>query len=167
MIEKCIPADLRNLNNFMARLKQLLHEGTEVARLFSMHCFGEQALINTQPRAATVKCVKETYLGVLNKRDYMDTLQQLQVKKQNEKIEFMKQCPYFKNMSRVALSKNQYYWKEKAFYKGQVLYRQGSRADRVFIIMQGDFEQFIDFKEEDKDEQVPYKSLTGPEQLRE
>jgi hypothetical protein len=56
------------------------------------------------------------------------------MKKQNEKIEFMKSCPYFKNMSRVALSKNHYYWKEKTFYKGQVIYKQGQKAEKVYFI---------------------------------
>ena len=46
----------------------------EVAILTDKQCFGEQALINNKPRAATIKCKTDCYLGVLSRRAYENSI---------------------------------------------------------------------------------------------
>ena len=43
---------------------------TYVRSYESGECFGEQALITKNARAATIKCVTDCYFGVLHKNDY-------------------------------------------------------------------------------------------------
>ena len=42
----------------------------EVGTLTDGDSFGEQALINNKPRAATIKCKTDCYMGILTRHDY-------------------------------------------------------------------------------------------------
>lgn len=56
-------------------------------------CFGEAALLNTQPRSATIKCLKECHLGTLSKANYESTVASIQKINIIKKVEFIKECP--------------------------------------------------------------------------
>jgi len=47
-----------------------MKNGTEVGQLTTGDCFGEQALMYSRPRAATIKCATDCHFGILNKDDY-------------------------------------------------------------------------------------------------
>ena len=53
----------------------------EVSQLTNGMSFGEQALINQKPRAATIKCLEDCYLGVLSRQDYNSTIGKMQKRK--------------------------------------------------------------------------------------
>jgi CRP-like cAMP-binding protein len=42
----------------------------KISRLVTGASFGELALINDQPRAATIQCLSDVYVAVLSKNDY-------------------------------------------------------------------------------------------------
>lgn len=47
---------------------------TEVAKLKTGQSFGELALINNEPRKATIMCLNDCYLAVLEQKDYSKVL---------------------------------------------------------------------------------------------
>ena len=61
--------------------------------------FGELALINSAPRAATIKCTDTCFFAVINRDDYTKTLKRLELKEQNKKISFFKSIPFFKHLT--------------------------------------------------------------------
>ena len=52
----------------------------EVAKLQSGKTFGELALINDKPRAATIVCLQDCYLACLDRVSYQKVLQRLEQK---------------------------------------------------------------------------------------
>ena len=61
----------------------------EVSKLTSGGFFGELALINDEPRKATIKCLSKCYFATLGRYDYLRTISRLQIKNQMKKIEFL------------------------------------------------------------------------------
>jgi CRP-like cAMP-binding protein len=49
-------------------------------------------------------------------------------------------------MSKHMLMKNHYLWKEQVLYKGHVVYRQGQKCNKIYLIFEGEFEQFVEFE---------------------
>lgn len=80
-------------------------------------CFGEQALINHKPRAATIKCKTDCYLGTLYRVDYENSVGKIQRTQIEKLISFLKNIPYFANWSKTAVSKLFYYLKKEKFNK--------------------------------------------------
>ena len=105
--------------------------------------FGEQALMMNAQRAATIKSLTDCYLGVLSRADFDHSIGKILKKKMEKLIVFMKSCPEFKNWSKTALSKLFYYWKQEKFVKDQVVYKQGTKCDKVFLVISGSFVQEI------------------------
>jgi CRP-like cAMP-binding protein len=63
----------------MSQLELLTdQDDIEVSQLTHGMSFGEQALINLKPRAATIKCKEDSYLGVLSREDYNATIGKMQ-----------------------------------------------------------------------------------------
>ena len=63
----------------MEKLENLVNlKGKEIAILKQGASFGEGALLNDKPRAATVKCKNNCYFAVLSKKDYSESIGQLQ-----------------------------------------------------------------------------------------
>lgn len=65
----------------------------EVKQVGKGESFGELALINNKPRAATAKCKTDTILASLDKESYSKVMAKIQQKKLNEKIDFLKEIP--------------------------------------------------------------------------
>ena len=92
--------------------KNMKHEIT----LNDGSCFGEQALINNAPRAATIKCMEKCYFGVLTKAAYQKSIGKILRKQMETQITFLRQCPEFHHWSRTSLFKLFYYWKKVTYY---------------------------------------------------
>ena len=60
----------------------------EVAKLSAGQSFGELALINDAPRAATVYCLSECIFAVIERKDYEKVLKRIELKAQQAKIQF-------------------------------------------------------------------------------
>jgi CRP-like cAMP-binding protein len=50
--------------------------------------FGELALINNNPRAATLKCLTDCHFAVISKNVYERILKKIEVKNQNKLVDF-------------------------------------------------------------------------------
>lgn len=62
----------------------------EVSKLKSGDCFGELALIDDKPRAATITCITDCQFATLGDVDYNRVLAKQEIKKTEKKIQFMK-----------------------------------------------------------------------------
>jgi CRP-like cAMP-binding protein len=55
--------------------------------------FGELALINSKPRAATIKCPSDTHFAVLSKLDYTKILGKIESAALYKLVDFLKAMP--------------------------------------------------------------------------
>jgi len=67
--------------------------------------FGEGALINDKPRAATILCKTDCYFAVMNKLDFMVLLHKMESKLKTEMFEFLKVHPLMRGWSELLLTK--------------------------------------------------------------
>jgi len=103
--------------------------------------FGEQALLNSKPRAATVKCAGPCFFAVMNRSDYEKSLGKIQKKQMNKLVEFLRGCPHFKSWTRTALVKLSYYFKKKQYRRNNIIYAKGDPTQNIYIVLNGEFEQ--------------------------
>ena len=69
--------------------------------------FGELALIDSRKgqRAATITCLENCTMAVINAEDYQRMLAKIEKKKRNNLVEFICSMPYFKAMHRIQINK--------------------------------------------------------------
>ena len=101
--------------------------------------FGELALINNKPRAATIRCVTDCHFAVVNKADYESLLKKIELKKEKRFVDFLESLPFFSNQSRVALIKLKYLMQQREYIKYQEVIAEDSPATKVFIVRSGEF----------------------------
>ena len=80
----------------------------EVIQLTAGNAFGDLALINNRPRAATIRCLTDCEFACIKKEDYDALLKKIEIKKEKKLVDFLEALPYFTNQSRVALVKLKY-----------------------------------------------------------
>lgn len=68
---------------------------TEVAQLSAPNSFGELALIEYKPRAATIKCVEDCIFAMIDKTSYKKIFGRLQRKTIESLIDLIRSIPYF------------------------------------------------------------------------
>ena len=113
---------------------------TEVAALGKGDSFGELALMQNKPRAATIGCTQDCHFAVLDKSDYLRILSKVHEQQLSQKIDFLQALPMFHNWTRNSMQKITFYFKEKTFARKQVLCKVGSTATEVFLIRDGEVE---------------------------
>lgn len=102
--------------------------------------FGELSIIEGKTRAATIQCAEdENILATLHKDDY-EVVKQMEVKKLDEIIDFLKSFSFFKHLSRRYLSKIRFYLKENKFKMGNTVYRDGEHPKGIHLIRSGEFQ---------------------------
>lgn len=101
--------------------------------------FGELALLNSKPRAATVRCEVESTFAVLKKRDYLRILRKFDERKLNANIDFFKALPLFSHWTRQLVGKLTYYFKEVEFSRNSFVYKQHDQAEAVYFVKKGEF----------------------------
>jgi CRP-like cAMP-binding protein len=92
-------------------------------------------------RTATIVCDdEETHFAVLTKDIYNRIVALNQDKIHNENIEFLKTLLPFKGWPKGNLDQIFYQLEERVYKKGQVIYKEGDEADRIFFIREGEVE---------------------------
>ena len=61
-------------------------------------------------------------------------------KKLTEKVGYLKDIPFLKDVTKTKLSKFTYFFEEKTFKRGQILYEEGDPCKHVYIVKEGEFE---------------------------
>lgn len=102
--------------------------------------FGEIALLNDNPRSATITCEEDTEFVTISKQAYKQVLLTLQ-EQQNSIVGNRLSClEHFENIRKWFLMKAANFMKEKSFSRGQIIYRQGDPVSNVYIVVEGEFE---------------------------
>lgn len=111
----------------------------KVSELRSGQMFGELALISNKPRAATIKCITDTHFAVLDRRTFQ-IIQKSQEDFVEQRVEILRNVPFFSQVSKIALMKYQHYFKEHYFVRGQYVIKEGQELSHYHIIIDGEFE---------------------------
>ena len=90
--------------------------------------FGELALIDSRKgvRAATITCLEESTMAVINAEDYDSSLAKIEKKKRLMLTEFICSMPYFKGMHRIQINKLINSFNGLSYRRGQFVIREGS-----------------------------------------
>lgn len=102
--------------------------------------FGELALISLKPRSATIRCLTNCKFAVLSKKCYEKVFLIKEKKKLTEKVGYLKDIPFLKDVTKTKLSKFTYFFEEKTYKRGQILYEEGDACKHVYIVKEGEFE---------------------------
>ena len=111
-----------------------------IAKLKDGSSFGELALIDNKPRMATIRCLRNTNFMVLSKNDYNSVLGVIERRDYQEKINFLKNIPILKVLTRTTLGKLTKQFEPRSCIKGAFLYQEGDPADAVYIVKKGEFQ---------------------------
>jgi CRP-like cAMP-binding protein len=111
----------------------------EVSSLHAGKSFGELALINDRPRAASVICKNRVIVAVLKKEDFKKILGAVSEKKIEKKVKFLQTIPFFSSWSKLGLYKLSYFFKSASYCKNQKVYKEGEAVSDVFIVVEGEF----------------------------
>lgn len=111
----------------------------EVLQLGKGASFGELALEQNKPRAASILCVQDTHFAVLKKSDYRRLLLRYVIESQMESVIFLQSLPMFSQYTRDTIRKLFFFFKEKQYQRHQVVYKEGDDSTNVFIIKSGEF----------------------------
>jgi CRP-like cAMP-binding protein len=114
----------------------------EVVSLGTGQSFGELALINDAPRAATIACHKECYFAVIGRQEYQRVLKKIEWKAVQLKIDFFLNLPFLSHWTRHQINKFIYSFSEQAFQRNQTVFHQGDNLNMIYIVKSGEFEQF-------------------------
>jgi len=112
----------------------------EVIQLGDGAAFGELALEDNKPRAASIQCKIDTHFAVLDKADYKRILAQLVKEKRMEVVNFLQTLPMFKTWTKGSLTKLSFFFKEKFFVRKQLVFKEKDSSDEVYIIRDGEFQ---------------------------
>ncbi|KAL4479098.1 hypothetical protein ABPG73_022216 [Tetrahymena malaccensis] len=101
--------------------------------------FGELALLEKKPRAASILCHTDLHVAVLVKEDFDQILKNYEEQKLTQAAEFLDQVQPFSKWNQrrqITLFMNSH----AEFYKiNQVIYQEGSKPDSFYIIKSGTF----------------------------
>lgn len=124
------------------------HEGSSIGKRCAVFgvgkLFGELALMQSQPRSATVKCTKDTEVLVICKHNFEVVLKDELAKSQREKIKFL--CNHVPGMRdlpppRPGKADPSYFFKKASFCRDHEFFTQGSLApDTLYIVWRGSVE---------------------------
>ena len=103
--------------------------------------FGELALIDDKPRAATIVCLQPSHLMTIQKEEYKELLERVDKKRQEGVMEFLQGIPYLKEFPRSLGAKLIFHLTPVTYKtRGTVVFEQGKSADCIAFILSGEFE---------------------------
>ena len=100
------------------------------AELGEGQVFGELALINSNPRSATVISGAKTYWATLDKHQFRRILQKHEKKRLEAMIEILDSFTLFQSFSKIAKSKILKSVTKVKLNKGQYIFREGETLNK-------------------------------------
>jgi CRP-like cAMP-binding protein len=116
--------------------------GKQVATLAKGAIFGELALLNGQPRSASVTCITNCEFLIIERAEFDAVLKREMERFREEKLKFMKNhIPGVRDLPPQRLDKTMYCLVKETFPKGHVFLRQDEVAQRsVILVLSGNVE---------------------------
>jgi len=111
----------------------------DVARIEEGGSIGALALVDGKPRICTTKCLVRSHFISISKTQFLKALDEIERKKQAARVNFIKNIPLFSRLTRTYLGKLSKNFVVRTVYKDCVLYKEGDKADSVYIIKEGQF----------------------------
>ena len=104
--------------------------------------FGELALQHEDSkRTATILATSDIILGYLTKNDYETCINEIQLKRRKNEVNFIMSFSIFDKMNWVNFEKKYFNFFKREFYnQGEVVLRQGEKINKLIFIMDGQFE---------------------------
>lgn len=99
--------------------------------------FGELGLLTKKPRKATVLAIEDCYLIYLEKEDYKNVVQSVDMGKINRKIWFFEKF-FLTGFTNESILKLSYFFVKKKFTLNQIIFSEGESIDGCFLIKKGE-----------------------------
>ena len=138
-------------------------EYKQLALLRQGEYFGELALINYKPRAASAVCREETHLAVLERNDYFRVLGRTHNDSLQSKLTLLFSMPVFAHWTKTAVQSLSYFLRERSYKRGQALFRHGEAVKEIFIVTKGEFQLTKEVKNSAHHFQVDVTLITSGE----
>lgn len=128
--------------DILALERQMLSDNfLQVAVLTAGGCFGEVALNHNLPRAATVRCERDSHFAVMSKADYHTCLLSVTKKKLQQGVEFLRGLPFLVGQTtRGHIVKLQFQLSRRECKRGQIIVLEGEPLMSFFIVISGEFQ---------------------------
>lgn len=102
--------------------------------------FGELALLNDKPRAATILTLEDTHFALLEKDDFNKIMAKALRDKFAEQVAFLTAFPFLSNLTRITKEKLCFMMKPTKYTFGQVVINEGEELNNIFLVESGEFE---------------------------
>lgn len=110
----------------------------EVVQLGSGKSFGEKAIEEDKPRAATVYCRSDdVVVGTLKRTDYHRVIGDTFRTQMDLAVKCLRQFEIFQDLSDLRLKTIYYYFQEVNAAKDHILFKKGELTDGVYFLVRG------------------------------
>jgi CRP-like cAMP-binding protein len=121
--------------------------------------FGELALVNDRPRAATIVTTAPCVLVHVEKGDYNRIVRYVVGKEIKEKCLFLRKIPIFNSWSMGSLKTIAGILTWKTLSKGEVLFDEGEKVGEIYFVREGELSATQGLRYENKTLRVPISVL--------
>ena len=111
--------DIENLSNIELLTNQKWF--VKVVSLIEGNSFGELALINDKPRAATITCEQDCTLGFISRNDYKRILEKIERRYIEKRISFFGDLQFISHLTKGQVKNMTYGFTKAEHLRGQVL----------------------------------------------
>ena len=120
----------------------IIYSYIEIVQKNKGDTFGELALQHEDSkRTATIITNTDCILGFLSKNDYETCLSEIELKRRKNEVNFIMSFAIFDQMNWISFENKYFnYFKREYFYQGEKILTQGKPTNRIFFIMDGQFE---------------------------
>ncbi|CAI2360861.1 unnamed protein product [Moneuplotes crassus] len=112
----------------------------EVVQLDVGASFGELALLEDKPRAATILCTENTRFAILEKEHFNKVMGKMYRKKFAKDIDFLSNFAFLHGLTRITKQKICYPMTSREFVRGQILVSEGDQVEDIILLEEGEYE---------------------------
>lgn len=102
--------------------------------------FGELALLNDKPRAATIITLEDTHFALLEKESFNKIMAKALRDKFTEQVTFLTAFPFLANLTRITKEKLCFMMKSTKYTLGQIVISEGEELNNIYLVESGEFE---------------------------